>query len=218
MSYASLLSHSYDLRAIYPTEIDEDFFFRLGYAFAKYTGHTRIAVGYDARLSGASLAESFSRGVQYAGVTAIHLGLVSTDMTGFATCAYDDIESGAMITASHNPKEYNGVKLIAHSGEPYNLKEHGARIGALMDSLPEIPAEFETKKQETRDVHDSFVEHVLSFLKEKNFEGMRVVVDAGNGVAGTFMEAIQEKAKFEMIPLYLEPDGNFPNHHPNPII
>jgi phosphomannomutase len=136
MSTASLLSRSYDLRAIYPTEIDEDFFFRLGYAFAVYTKHTRIAIGYDARLSGKSLAQSLMAGIANAGATAIDLGLVSTDMLGFATCASSDIESGIMVTASHNPKEYNGVKSLAHSGEPYNLKMCGAEIGEIMDHMP----------------------------------------------------------------------------------
>ena len=113
MNY-SILSRSYDLRGIYGTDIDDDFFYRLGYAFAQLTGTRRIALGYDARLSAISLKTAFTRGANLAGATIIDLGLVSSDMLSFATCHYDDIESGVMITASHNPRDYNGMKSMNH--------------------------------------------------------------------------------------------------------
>lgn len=113
MNY-SLLSRSYDLRGIYGVDIDDDFFFRLGYAFAKVTEKKRIALGYDARLSAIALKTAFTQGANMAGATIIDLGLVSSDMLSFATCYYDDIEAGVMITASHNPKEYNGMKSLNH--------------------------------------------------------------------------------------------------------
>lgn len=213
-----ILSRSYDLRAIYPDEIDEDFFFRFGYAFAKYTGHTRIAVWYDARLSGLSLAESYMNGIDAAGGTPINLWLVSTDMLGFATCHYDDIESWVMITASHNPKEYNGVKCLDHNGNPYNLKKYGEQIGKIMEGIPQDVYGFHKKMWEFRDVRWDFANHVTSFLREKDYSWLQIVVDAWNGAAGAFIEALEKKTLFECIPLFLEPDGNFPNHHPNPII
>ena len=113
MNY-SILSRSYDLRGIYGTDIDDDFFYRLGYAFALVTENKRIALGYDARLSAIALKAAFTRGANLAGATIIDLGLVSSDMLSFATCHYDDIQAGVMITASHNPKEYNGMKSLNH--------------------------------------------------------------------------------------------------------
>lgn len=113
MNY-SILSRSYDLRGIYGTDIDDDFFYRLGYAFAIVTQTKRIALGYDARLSAISLKTAFTRGANLAGATIIDLGLVSSDMLSFATCHYDDIDSGVMITASHNPRDYNGMKSLNH--------------------------------------------------------------------------------------------------------
>jgi phosphomannomutase len=110
----SILSRSYDLRGIYGTDIDDDFFYRLGYAFAQVTQNKRIALGYDARLSAIALKTAFMMGANHAGATIIDLGLVSSDMLSFATCHYDDIDAGVMITASHNPKEYNGMKSMNH--------------------------------------------------------------------------------------------------------
>lgn len=140
-------------------------------------------------------------------------------MLGFATCRYDDIDAGFMVTASHNPKEYNGVKCLDHSGKPYNLKEHGTKLAAAMTHMPPVEALSLTEKNsELRDIRSDFAEHVLSFLLERDFSALKVVVDAGNGAAGAFIETLQEKTRFELIPFFLEPDGNFPHHHPNPII
>jgi phosphomannomutase len=135
MSKYSLLTRGYDLRGIYPTEIDADFFYRLGYAFAQVSGKKRIALGYDARLSAETLKIAFTKGANDAGATIIDLGLVSSDMLSFATCHYSDIEAGVMITASHNPKEYNGMKCLQHSGEPYNLKKYGPEMVQIMETL-----------------------------------------------------------------------------------
>lgn len=217
MNY-SLLSRSYDLRGIYGVDIDEDFFFRLGYAFTKVTGKTRIALGYDARLSSPILKSAFTRGASLAGATIIDLGLVSSDMLSFATCHYDDIEAGGMITASHNPKEYNGFKSLAHSAEPYNLKKYGPEMVKIMESL-DIPDENILENVEYRDVSDDWVNHIQSFVgNDVDFSRMTIVADGGNGCAGAFMEKLAAKLGFNLVPLYLTPDGNFPNHHPNPML
>ena len=111
----SLLTCSYDLRGIYGVDIDDDFFYRLGYAFAKVTEQKRIALGYDARISSPTLKDAFTDGANLAGATIIDIGMCSSDMLSFATCHYDDIGAGVMITASHNPKQYNGMKSLSHS-------------------------------------------------------------------------------------------------------
>lgn len=131
----SILSRSYDLRGIYGVDIDDDFFYRLGFAFVKATENSRIALGYDARLSSPTLKSAFTRGANLAGATIIDIGMCSSDMLSFATCHYNDIEAGVMITASHNPKEYNGMKSLAHSGEPYNLKKYGPAMVEIMNDM-----------------------------------------------------------------------------------
>ena len=139
-----------------------------------------------------------------------------------------------MITASHNPKEYNGMKSLAHSGEPYNLKKYGPAMVEIMQTLDQNTDVFReyfdpnidniygkavNTRKEVRDVTEDWTSHILSFIgKEIDFSKYRIVADGGNGVAGVFMNNLAEKAGFTLIPLYLEPDGNFPNHHPNPIL
>ena len=214
----SLLSRSYDLRGIYGVDIDDDFFYRLGYAFVKVTETSRIALGYDARLSSPALRDAFTRWACLAGATIIDIGICSSDMLSFATCYYDDIEAWVMITASHNPKEYNGMKSMNHTGQPYNLKKYGPAMVEIMVNGEWWMVNGEVEKIEHRNVLEDWILQILKFTSPStNFSKYTVVADGGNGVAGVFMSALAERAWFTLIPLFLDPDGNFPNHHPNPM-
>ena len=209
---------AYDIRGVYPDSLNEDVARDIGRAFVNHLGlsGSRVVVARDMRLSGETLEEAFIEGVTGAGADILDLGLVSTDALYFAVGHLEE-PGGAMITASHNPKEYNGFKLcrenaIALSGE------HG--IGQIRDlitsgKLPE-PAEYSGSVEES-DIAEDYANHCLSFINTEGLRALNVIVDAGNGMAGKMLPPIFEKLPFEYVPMYFELDGSFPNHHPNPI-
>jgi phosphomannomutase len=209
---------AYDIRGIYPDSLNEDVARDIGRAFVTYLGisGSRVVVARDMRLSGEALEKAFIEGVTQAGADVLDLGLVSTDALYFAVGHLDE-PGGAMVTASHNPKEYNGFKLcrenaIALSGE------HG--IGQIRDliisgKLP-VPAEYPGSVEES-DVTEDYARHCLSFIDTEGLRRLKIVVDAGNGMAGKMLPPIFDKLPFDYVPMYLELDGSFPNHPPNPI-
>lgn len=210
----SILSKSYDFRGVFGRDFSTEDYVTLGFAFASVVPGTKFAIGYDARLSSVELGNAFRKGIALAGKTAVDLGLVSSDMLQYSTVCYDDVDAGFMITASHNPKEYNGLKSCLKNAEPINLKEWVPKIEAFAKANP-LP-ETAMGSMETRDVSDLWTEHVASFARG-SFEGLKIVADAGNGAAGAFLPKLAKRLGFEMVGLFLEPDGNFPNHHPSPI-
>src|SRR5919199_1861075 len=209
---------AYDVRGVYPESLDEDVARDIGRAFVAHLdlSGSRVVVARDMRLSGEALEKAFIQGVTEAGADVLDLGLVSTDALYFAVGHLEE-PGGAMITASHNPKEYNGFKLcreeaIALSGE------HG--IGQIRDliisgKLPP-PAEH-TGSAEQSDISEDYAKHCLTFINTEGLRPLKIVVDAGNGMAGKMLPPIFEKLPFEYVPMYFELDGSFPNHPPNPI-
>jgi phosphomannomutase len=209
---------AYDIRGVYPDSLNEDVARDVGRAFVNYLGlsGSRVVVARDMRLSGEALEQAFIEGVTQAGADVLDLGPISTDALYFAVGHLEE-PGGAMITASHNPKEYNGFKLcreeaIALSGE------HG--IGQIRDliisgKLPP-PAEH-TGSAEQSDISEDYAKHCLTFINTEGLRPLKIVVDAGNGMAGKMLPPIFEKLPFEYVPMYFELDGSFPNHPPNPI-
>jgi phosphomannomutase len=209
---------AYDIRGVYPDSLNEDVARDIGRAFVAYLGlsGSRVLVARDMRLSGEALKTAFKEGVTQSGADVLDLGLVSTDALYFAVGHLEE-PGGAMITASHNPKEYNGFKLcredaIALSGE------HGiSQIRDLITSgkLPK-PAEYPGSVEES-DITEDYARHCLSFINTEGLRRLNIVVDAGNGMAGKMLPPIFEKLPFDYVPMYFELDGSFPNHPPNPI-
>src|SRR5215213_6750167 len=209
---------AYDIRGVYPDQLYEDVARDIGRAFVNYLGlsGSTVVAGRDMRLSGETLEKAFVEGVTGAGADVLDLGLVSTDALYFAVGHLEE-PGGAMITASHNPKEYNGFKLcredaIALSGE------HGiSQIRDLIISgkVPE-PAEYPGSVEES-DITEDYAKHCLSFINTEGLRRLNIVVDAGNGMAGKMLPPIFEKLPFDYAPMYFELDGSFPNHPPNPI-
>src|ERR671915_754197 len=209
---------AYDIRGVYPDQLNEQVARDIGRAFVNHLGlsGSTVVVARDMRLSGEALEKAFIEGVTEAGADVLDLGLVSTDALYFAVGHLQE-PGGAMITASHNPKEYNGFKLcredaIALSGE------HG--IGQIRDlivsgKLPET-SDYVGSVEES-DIAQDYAKHCLTFIDAEGLRPLKIVVDAGNGMAGKMLPPIFERLPSEYVPMYFDPDGSFPNHPPNPI-
>ncbi len=204
---------AYDIRGVYPDELDEDAARRIGAAFVSFVGSDRVLVGRDMRVSSPSLAAAFIEGATGAGAGVVDVGEVSTDALYFASGLLG--APGAMFTASHNPARYNGLKLCraeaAPIGEESGLLEirHRARTVAV--------GEFSPGLVERRDVLPEYAHHCRSMIDVDGMRPFKVAIDAGNGMAGKTVPLVFEGLPVEVIPLYFELDGSFPNHPANPI-
>jgi phosphomannomutase len=206
---------AYDVRGIYPDQLDEDAAYRIGRAFASWSAAPRIVLGKDCRLSSPALSGAFSEGVTDAGADVLDIQLATTDMVYFASGRLS--MPGAMFTASHNPPRYNGVKLClagaAPVGEETGLRE--VRRLAQQDGSPSgKPAKGSARSQ---DMLGEYIEHLLTFADVSKFEELIVVADAANGMAGLVLPPLFERLPCKLVPLYMELDGTFPNHPADPI-
>ena len=203
---------AYDVRGIYPDEIDESVARRVGNALVSFTGAERVLVGRDARPSSEPLVAALIEGATIAGADVVELGIVSTDLCYFASGHFD--APAAMVTASHNPPQYNGLKLCragaAPIGEGTGLNEIKAMVAGGLLERGEDPG-----RVEQRDLLPAFAEHVRSFVNVDALVPMRVVADTANGVGGLIVPAVFDGLPFDLTMLYAELDGTFPNHSPD---
>jgi phosphomannomutase len=209
---------AYDIRGLVDVEIDADFAFATGLAFARFLQLERepgtIVIGEDMRPSSPMLAEAFSAGVTSQGMDVIRIGLASTDMLYFASGKLG--LPGAMFTASHNPAEYNGIKLCLSSARPIGKESGLATIeNFVRQGSPIAIRNVGVEKQ--RNMLNEYVDHLLTLVDLKNIRPLRIIVDAGNGMAGHTAPAIFARLNCEVIPMYFELDGTFPNHEANPL-
>ncbi|HEY4349389.1 MAG TPA: phosphomannomutase/phosphoglucomutase [Gaiellaceae bacterium] len=207
---------AYDVRALYPSQLDETGAYAIGRAFAEQFEPKRIAVGRDMRLSSPSMAKAVIEGVADAGVAVADLGMVGTEMVYFATGELG-LDGGIMVTASHNPREYTGFKIVRRGALPV-----GSESGLPDVRDRAVRAEW---REATRgeiapvDVWDAFVARVLGFVDLDAIGPTRVVVDAANGMAGAMLPSVlAHLPQVEVVRCYFEPDGSFPNHEPNPLL
>ena len=204
---------AYDVRGLYPEELDEDAARRIGAAFVSFVGGDRIVVGRDMRVSSPSLAAAFIEGATGAGAAVIDVGEVSTDALYFASGLFN--VPGAMFTASHNPARYNGLKLCraaaAPIGEESGLLEIRERARSVTVGEPDAG------RVERRDILADYADHCRSMIDAAAMHPFKVAIDAGNGMAGKTVPLVFEGLPVEIIPLYFELDGSFPNHPANPI-
>ena len=209
---------AYDIRGLVDVEIDVDFAFATGVAFARFLQIERepgtIVIGEDMRPSSPLLAEAFSAGATSLGMDVIRIGLASTDMLYFASGKLG--LPGAMFTASHNPAEYNGIKLCFSSARPIGKESGLVTIeNFVREGSPIALRNIGVEKQ--RNMLEEYVDHLLTLVDIKNIRPLKIIVDAGNGMAGHTAPAIFARLNCEVIPMYFELDGSFPNHEANPL-
>jgi phosphomannomutase len=207
---------AYDVRGIYPSELDEDGAYAIGRAYVEQFEPGRIAVGRDMRLSSPSIARAVIEGAADAGADVRDLGLVGTEMVYFAVGELA-LDGGIAVTASHNPKEYTGMKIVRRGALPV-----GAESGLLDVRDRALRGEWREAalgKVELEDVWDRFVARVLSFVDVASIRPLRVVVDAANGMAGAMLPRVLERLpQVDAVRFNFDPDGSFPSHEPNPLL
>jgi phosphomannomutase len=206
---------AYDVRGIYPDTLDEDSAYRIGRAFVQHLGAPTVAIGRDMRVSSPALAGAVIRGITDQGADAVDLGMTTTDELYFAVGKFN-YPAGIMVTASHNPKQYNGLKWCREDAIAISSETGGNEIRDL--ALAGNPPEPARKGQVIqRNVADDYVRHVLSFIDLAKIRPLKIAVDAGNGMAGLIVPKVFEHLPCELIPLFFELDGTFPNHPASPI-
>lgn len=209
---------AYDIRGKFPEEVNEELAYRIGRSYVDLFHAKKVAVGHDIRLSGKDIRNALVLGLTEAGCDVVDIGMCGTEMIYFAT-AHLKLDGGIMITASHNPKDYNGMKLVREEARPIS-----ADTGLKDIENMAIAGSFKSTegvafgKIAYVDIMDDYIEHLLTYVDLKSLKPLKVVVNAGNGAAGPVLDRLEKVLPFEFIKLYNEPDGNFPNGVPNPIL
>ena len=206
---------AYDVRGLYPAELDEEGARAIARAYVEQFEPERIAVGRDMRTMSPSMAAAVIEGAAEAGCTVVDIGMVGTEMTYFAV-DHLALDGGIMVTASHNPKGYTGMKIVRRGAVPVGGDSglYDVRDRALTGTAP-----VKSRGSVTReDVYPAFVERVLSFVDVPSIRPLRVVIDAANGMAGAMLPPILDRLPLDTVRCFFEPDGTFPNHAPNPLL
>lgn len=205
---------SYDIRGIYPGELNEEIAESVGRAFIFKTKAKKIAIARDGRLSSDQLFKAVIKGVLSQGADVYDIGQFTTEGLYFSVGFYDDIDAGIMITASHNPKEYGGIKMVKKEGSAVTILRG---IDLLEFVKQDIPISSIVGKVKGKDVWDEYIKHILSFVDTSKIKPFKIAVDASNGVGGKTIEILRNKLPVKIFDINFEIDGNFPNHSPNPI-
>jgi phosphomannomutase len=214
---------AYDVRGLYGDELDGDTAHLVGRAFArvlaalrgKETGDLRVGLGRDMRIEAPEMARRVRDGLTAEGCAVLDAGMIATEML-YELVGSRDLDGGAMVTASHNPKAYTGVKLVREGALALSGEAGIGEVRATIEAgLPEPPG---GGTVEAVDVYDDFHHHVLSFIEPERVRPLRVVVDGGNGMAGPMVGPLLERLGLDLVTTYWVPDGEFPDHEPNPLL
>ncbi len=208
---------AYDIRGKVPGELNNDLAYKIGRAYTKLLNCKTIVIGHDVRTSSEELSEALAKGFTDCGVNVIDIGLCGTEMIYFAT-PFCDADGGIMITASHNPPEYNGMKFVKRDSVPVSSDSGLKEIERYILTEDFAPISEKKGSLTNKDVYDDFLKHLGKFYKKENIKPLKVVVNAGNGCAGIVLDKIEGMLPIQMIKIFNEPDSQFPNGVPNPLL
>ena len=208
---------AYDVRGIYPDELDEDGAYAIGRGYVELFDPRAIAVGRDMRLSSPQMAAAAIQGAADGGADVVDIGLAGTEMLYFAVGELG-LDGGIAVTASHNPKEYTGMKIVRGGALPVGGESGLLDVRDRALAIRGRPPVQDSGHVREQDVYPGFVERVLSFIDASVLEPLRVVIDAANGMAGAMLPPVLERLTIDAVRCYFDPDGSFPNHEPNPLL
>ena len=209
---------AYDIRGIYPESINQELAYRVGRVFPELFSAKKVAVGHDIRLSGPTICDALTRGLTEAGCDVYDIGQCGTEMIYFAT-GFRELDGGIMVTASHNPKEYNGMKFVRKNVIPISPKTGLLDIkAAVEDESRDWSFRKATGTIYRLDIFHDYIKRLLSYVDVKNFRPLKVVINTGNGSAGPVINELEKFLPFEIIKIYNNTNGFFPNGVPNPLL
>lgn len=208
---------AYDIRGKVPSELNSELAYKTGRAFAKLTNAKKVVIGHDIRKSSSEISEALAKGLADAGSDVIDIGLCGTEMVYFGT-PFFDADGGIMITASHNPPEYNGMKFVKRDAVPvgYSSGLNDVEKMILNEDLGEISGKKGNYSE--KEIMSPFIENLKKFYEPARINPLKVVVNAGNGCAGLALDAIENELPIKMIKVFNKPDSEFPNGVPNPLL
>ena len=207
---------AYDVRGRVPEELDEDLAFKIGQAFVAFLKANRVVVGNDVRLSSKDLTEALSQGLTTSGAEVLNIGLCGTEEVYFATGALK-ADGGIMVTASHNPAEYNGMKFVREQARPISGDtglvqiRNMVRAGSFFKGS--APGSIRWP-----DIRGQYIDHILGYIEPDSLQPLKAVINAGNGCAGPVIDLLEKRLPLELVKLQHDPDGTFPHGVPNPLL
>ncbi len=207
---------AYDVRGRLPDQLNEDIAYRIGNAAAQFLDAKRMVLGRDIRLSSASLADAVAKGLIDAGVEVLDIGVGGTEMVYFATGSLE-ADGGIMVTASHNPKDYNGLKLVRDGARPLSADSGLAQIREFAEADARHVSAEPGRRVKTP-INEQYISHLMGYVERDKLRPLKIVVNAGNGGAGPTLDLLAEHLPFEFVRVHHEADGNFPNGVPNPML
>ena len=208
---------AYDIRGRIPSELNEDLAYRLGQSYAAFVKPGTVVVGRDIRATSAALSAALMRGLNDSGVNVADIGLCGTEGVYFATFA-EKLDGGIMVTASHNPPDYNGMKFVREQSKPISADTGLKDMQALIEEGKLPPAAAKKGTSSALDINNKYIAHLLSYVKDAKLSKLKVVVNAGNGGAGMVVDQLEPNLPFEFIKVHHNADSSFPNGVPNPMI
>ena len=207
---------AYDVRGRIPDQLNEDIAYRIGRAYAEFLQPKTVVVGYDIRLSSQSICGALSSGLMDSGVNVFNIGLCGTEEIYFAT-SHLEVDGGIAVTASHNPKDYNGMKFVREDSKPISA-DTGLNDIKLLAERNVFAVGAQRGSVQSVDVKADYVKHLLGYVDVKALKPLKVVCNAGNGGAGRIIDLLEPHLPFKFTKVFHQPDGNFPNGVPNPLL